>query len=60
MKVQQRKDVFSAVKLAVEINISSKGEGILPLEMFNGFNDSMCKEFDGLLDIEMLIARSYM
>ena len=60
MKIQQRKDVFSAVKLAVEINISSKGEEILPLEMFEGFNDSMNKEFDGLLDMEMLIALSYM
>lgn len=60
MKVQQRKDVFNAVKLAVEINISSKGEENLPLEMFEDFNEGMCKEFDGLLDMEMLIALSYM
>ena len=60
MKIQQRKDVFEAVKLAVEINISSKGEEILPIEMFDGFSEGMCKEFDGLLDMEMLIALSYM
>lgn len=59
MKIQQRKDVIATVKSAVQINLTSKGEDILPLDMFNGFTPEMEKEFDGLLDIEMLIARSY-
>lgn len=58
MKIQQRNDVIAIVKTAVQINLSSHGEGILPLDMFDGFTSEMEKEFDGLLDIEMLIERS--